>query len=340
MASPDSVLPAWFADLLGLQAVPAEGDAISIDGQDLVLSGGILRCRTAFSPAQAQTEETFGFKWNKRATFEGGVANRMRHWLIEKYGDVCNADWFKAYGPSPVVLDAGCGAALSALELFAPAINQIRYIGVDISNAVDVARARFLERGAKAGFIQSDLQEMPLGDEVADIIFSEGVLHHTDDTRTALTAVLRHLKRGGRILFYVYRRKGPIREFTDDYIRKALQGMKPDDAWQALIPLTKLGAALGELDIEIDVPEDIALLGIPAGQISLQRLFYWHVLKAFYRPDLTFDEMQHINFDWYAPKNAHRHTPEEVRRWCHDLGLVIEHERIEMAGISVIARKD
>ena len=30
----------------------------------------------------------------------------------------------------------------------------------------------------------------------------------------------RHLKPGGRILFYVYRKKGPIREFTDDYVRE------------------------------------------------------------------------------------------------------------------------
>ncbi|TFH41107.1 MAG: class I SAM-dependent methyltransferase [Lysobacterales bacterium] len=292
------------------------------------------------STAQTQTEETFGFKWNKRDTFENGLAKHMRHWLIEKYGEVCDSDWFKAYGPSPVVLDAGCGAALSALELFAPLINRIRYIGVDVSNAVDVARARFLERGAEAGFIQSDLQQMPLGEEVADIIFSEGVLHHTDNTRAALAALLPHLKRGGRILFYVYRQKGPIREFTDDYIREALQGMRPDQAWQALIPLTKMGVALGDLDIEIDVPEDIALLDIPAGPVSIQRLFNWHVFKAFYGPDLTFNEMQHINFDWYAPKNAHRQSPEEVRRWCDDLGLVIEHEKIEMAGITIVARKN
>jgi len=36
----------------------------------------------------------------------------------------------------------------------------------------------------------------------------------------------------------------------------------------------------------------------PGRRTSVQRLFYWHVAKAFYRPDLTFDEMNHINFDW------------------------------------------
>ncbi len=41
---------------------------------------------------------------------------------------------------------------------------------------------------------------------------------------------------------------------------------------------------LGELNLEIDVPEAIDVLEIPAGPIDLQRLFYWHVCKMFYRP--------------------------------------------------------
>ena len=115
--------------------------------------------------------------------------------------------------------------------------------------------------------------------------------------------------------------------------------MPPEEAWRAMEPLTSLGVALGELDAELDVPEPIELLGIPAGRISVQRLFYWHVAKAFYRPDLTFDEMNHINFDWYVPTNAHRQSPEEVRAWCTAAGLTIEREVVEDAGITVIARK-
>ena len=140
-------------------------------------------------------------------------------------------------------------------------------------------------------------------------------------------------------MFYVYRTKGPVREFTDDYIRDKLQSMTPEQGWAAMIPLTKLGKALGELDIEIDIPERIDLLGVPAGRINIQRFFYWHVLKSFYRPEMSLDEMNHLNFDWYAPKNAHRQTPQEVRQWCGDLGLSIEHESVEEAGITMIARK-
>ena len=48
--------------------------------------------------------------------------------------------------------------------------------------------------------------------------------------------------------------------------------------------------------------------------------------------------MNHLNFD-LAPKNAHRHTVEEVRLWCERLSLAIEHEHVQQAGITIIARK-
>ena len=91
------------------------------------------------------------------------------------------------------------------LALFEPVLDRIRYVGVDVSTAVDVAARRFAERGVSAAFLQADLTQLPLPPESFDLIFSEGVLHHTDDTRAALTAVVQHLKPGGRILFYVYR---------------------------------------------------------------------------------------------------------------------------------------
>jgi len=332
------IAPDWFWSLLGIEPL-AEGKSIIVGDRSLTMAGGVLRSEESVSGAQAQTQEAFGFKWAKRDTFEGEVVRNMRRWLVEKYGDIPNAPWLAEHGPHPVVLDAGCGAAMSGIALFEPILHRVRYLGVDVSTAVDVARARFTERNLSAGFIQSDLQQIPLPHGSVDLIFSEGVLHHTDDTRTALEAVLRYLKVGGRALFYVYRKKGPVREFTDDSIREKLQAMTPDEGWAAMMPLTRLGKLLGELNIEIDIPEAVDVLEIPAGRINLQRLFYWHMFKCYYRPEMTLDEMNHINFDWYAPKNAHRQTPEEVRSWCAEFNLEIEHEVIEDAGVTIIARK-
>ncbi len=339
-ASERHTLPPWLLDLLGLQDRPAEGEQVRIRGRAFVNQDGILRQQALASESQQQTGSAFGFKWHKRDTFDSPASlARMRQWLLERYGDPADMTWFTQREDRPLVLDAGCGASMSGLEYWGPYLDRIRYVGVDISHAVDAARDRFAVRGFTAGFLQADITDLPLPPASVDVIFSEGVLHHTDSTERAIRALAPLLKPDARFMFYVYRRKGPLREFTDDYIRARFQAMTPEQAWKAMEPLTRLGIALGELNTEIEIPEPIELLGIPAGRINVQRLFYWHVAKAFYSPQLTFDEMNHINFDWYAPANAHRQTPEEVRVWCEQAGLAIEREVIEEAGITVIARR-
>ena len=152
---------------------------------------------------------------------------------------------------------------------------------MDISNAVEVGRTRFREAGYPADFLQADLLDMPVPDGSVDMIFSEGVLHHTDSTEKAIKALAAKLKRGGRFLFYVYAKKAVIREFTDDFIRGELSSLSDAEAWKALEPLTKLGIELGRLQVDIDVPEDIPYLGIKAGKLDIQRFFYWNICKAF-----------------------------------------------------------
>jgi SAM-dependent methyltransferase len=294
------------------------------------------------SDSQLETSRAFGYKWHRRESYDTPAMGEFtRDWLLDKYcdGDASRlADWLGESGS--MILDAGCGAGLSAIALFGDLLRSHRYVGVDISSAVDVARQRFAERGYSGEFHQANLFDMPVEDASADLAFSEGVLHHTDDTGKAVAAVAAKVRPGGRFLFYVYARKGPIREFTDDYVCEQLRGMDDDDAWEALRPLTRLGIALGELDVELDIPEDIPFLGIRRGKVDLQRFFYYSVLKAYYRPDFGFDEMHHINFDWFRPMNRHRHTEEEVRHFCADAGLSVERLHAEPSGFSVVAVRD
>jgi SAM-dependent methyltransferase len=339
-ASPDAAAPPeWLTALLGVSSL-AEGASFETGGRTFVVRGGIPRSQTARSAQQDHTSATFGFKWNRRESFDSAASRaRMREWLVQRYGDVARASWICEHGDRPLLLDAGCGAAWSSLELFGPVLPRVRYLGVDLSDAVEMARERFDERGLQGCFMQADLNELPLLPGSVDLIFAEGVLHHMPSTEKALKLLALLLKPRGRFLFYVYRRKGPLREFTDDYVRAQLQQLSPTDAWRALEPLTRLGVALGELDEEIDIAEPIEVLGIPAGRLTIQRLFYWHVAKTFYRPDLTFEEMHHINFDWYTPVHAHRQSPDDVRRWCAEACLSIEREVVEDAGITVVARR-
>jgi hypothetical protein len=147
------------------------------------------------------------------------------------------------------------------------------------------------------------------------------------------------LKPGGQILFYVYRKKSPVREFTDDHIRNLLSSLPPEDAWERLKPLTKLGQALADLKAEVEVEEDIPYLGILAGRYDLQRLIYWHFAKLFWNDTFSFEQNHHINFDWYHPSYAHRHTEAEIRNWCHEANLSIIHFNTQESGFTVRAIK-
>ncbi len=270
--APSGAAEIWLAQLLGAE-LPAEGGTVTLRGRPFSMRGGILRAQDVLSAAQNQTKEAFTFKWQKRDTFDGDTMKFFQPWLSAKYGAVAQADWLFATSDEPILLDAGCGASLSALGLFGPVLDRVRYLGVDVSAAVDVAKVRFAERGLSGGFMQADLNCLPLADSAVDLIFSEGVMHHTDSTLDALAALARHLKKGGRFLFYVYRLKGPIREFTDDYVRGKMQQMSPEQGWEAMKPLSRLGKVLGDLDIEIDIPQAVDLLDIPAGRNQPAAIF-------------------------------------------------------------------
>ena len=121
--------------------------------------------------------------------------------------------------------------------LFGERLREHDFIGVDISNSVDVAKERFREKQIPGQFIQSDLNSVPLEDGSIDLIFSESVLHHTDSVEAAIFNLSKLLKKGGKFMFYVYIKKAPIREYTDDFIREYISEMDNAESWEALKPL-------------------------------------------------------------------------------------------------------
>ena len=143
----------------------------------------------------------------------------------------------------------GADQRIQHYYFFDEKLREHSYIGVDISTAVEIAKKRFKERCIPGQFIQRSVTDFEdkIEDKSVDIIFSEGVLHHTDNTCDALCYLSRKLKDNGLFMFYVYKKKAPIREYSDDFIREAIQEMSDDDANKALMPLTKLGKVLGDL---------------------------------------------------------------------------------------------
>jgi arsenite methyltransferase len=320
----------------------AEGILRAPEGRSYKVTKGIPRFVITEDADQRQTEDSFSFKWQQRNTYNSPqIRASARRWLVQRYGFQNAAEMESFFSSRRRILDGGCGSAFSSSLWMSPAWNResdAEWFGVDISTAIDVAQ-ELLGSIAGTHFIQADILQLPFRAGSFDTIFSEGVLHHTPSTELALKSLVSVLELGGEILFYVYRRKGPVREFTDDYIRDVVSSLKPDEAWAMLRPLTKLGQSLAELKAEVEVPEDIPYLGIKAGRYDVQRLIYWNFAKLFWNEAFAFEENNHINFDWYHPRYAHRQTEDEVRRWCAECGLSIIHFDVQESGFTVRAIK-
>lgn len=316
-----------------------EGVLRSPEGRSYTITNGIPRFVLTEDNDQKQTGSSFGFKWQQRHTYESPqMRSTTQQWLVQRYGFKSVDEMRGFFGSRRRILDAGCGSGFSTSLWMNPSWEGSAWIGVDISTAIDVAQERlgFIDN---THFIQADILQLPFLENTFDTIFSEGVLHHTPSTELALKSVLRVLEAGGEILFYVYRKKGPIREFSDDYIRDIVSSLDPQEAWAVLRPLTRLGQALAELHAEIQVPEDIPYLGIKAGRYDVQRLIYWHFAKLYWNEAFSFEENNHVNFDWYHPRYAHRHTEAEIRRWCDEASLSIIHFDAQESGFTVRAVK-
>jgi SAM-dependent methyltransferase len=320
-----------------------EGVLSSDSGNSYRVTHGIPRFVENRDAGQAQTMDSFGYKWQRLDSYaSASIRANSTRWLLERYGFRDVADMQRFFAARGSVLDAGCGGGYSSSQWLAPDWQQggdAQWIGADISSAIDVARGR-LGQIPGTHFLQADLMQLPFAAGSFGAIFSEGVLHHTPSTRAALLALAPLLARGGQLLFYVYKRKGPIREFTDDYVRNVIAELPPDRAWEALRPLTRLGEALASLKVEVDVPEDIPYLGIRAGRQDVQRLIYWSIAKLYWNDGLSFEENHHVNFDWYHPRYAHRQSEEEVRSWCAEAGLSIVRFDVQESGFTVRADRN
>ena len=77
---------------------------------------------------------------------------------------------------------------------------------VDITQVrADATAAKFKTLGADdCVAMQGDAEDLPFEDNTFDIVYSNGVLHHTTSTETALDEVFRVLKPGGRAVILLY----------------------------------------------------------------------------------------------------------------------------------------
>jgi ubiquinone/menaquinone biosynthesis C-methylase UbiE len=100
------------------------------------------------------------------------------------------------------LLEIGCGMGTDLLQF---ARGRARCTGIDLTpRSVEITRHRFALYGLPGDFVLSDAEHLPFNDESFDVVYSNGVLHHTPDTAGAVREVHRVLRAGGtaRVMLY------------------------------------------------------------------------------------------------------------------------------------------
>lgn len=324
---------------LTLEVVEQHGDEVlsgylkdSVGNQFPIVEGVPLFAEVAGA------DETFNFKWRLIGNSYGHEERTRvsrQNWYLERFGFVTRENLLRFLRKKELILDAGTGSGVDAAMFME---SEKTVVAVDLSQQAALATYRHLGHHPNVHVVQADLQHLPFPGGMFDYISSDQVLHHTPDTARSFAAVVRHLRPGGEMAIYVYNRKSPIREFTDDYVRGYTTQMTAQECYDFCRAITELGKALSDLKTEIVIPSDIPLLGIQAGSQDIQRFFYWKVMKCFWNDEYDFITNTVVNFDWYHPKYAWRHTPEEVRTWFEQHGLELQLLNEVPSGISALGR--
>jgi len=152
-----------------------------------------------FPPANLDraTVAGFGREWSHFTQAELGQHEREA--ILADYFAVF--PWERLPPGGGIGADIGCGSGRWA-SLIAPRAAHLHL--VDASHeALQVARAN-LSGVSNVSFHRASVEDLPFPDASLDFAYSLGVFHHVPDTRAAILAVARKLKRGAPLLLYLY----------------------------------------------------------------------------------------------------------------------------------------
>jgi SAM-dependent methyltransferase/uncharacterized protein YbaR (Trm112 family) len=240
---------------------------------------------------------SFSYEWNRWSRVQLDTANGTRE----------SEETFRqktGFGPRDLagrlVLDVGCGAGrfLDVASRWGA-----RVVGVDLSFAVEAARANLANRPG-ADVVQADVFNLPFRPGSFDVIFSIGVLHHTRDTRAAFLELPPLLREGGDVAVWLYHYTDRLYCLASDVWRTLLRPL-PNRALYAWCWL--LVTSLSELyrrPLLARRPWSHLRRVLP---INTHPAFDWRVLDT---------------FDWYSPRYQDKAcSAPRVVSWFREAGL-------------------
>lgn len=272
-----------------------------------------------------RTREGFAWEWLR---YPGPIPEDESNFLEEtqiRKGD------FKG----KLVMDAGCGMgrySRIALSLGA------EVVAFDLS---DAALRLWREMGDHPNLhvVQGNLHHPPFKKQVFDIIYSQGVIHHTPDTHRAFREIARLIKPKGLLSVWVYGKAGRLKDFATNPIRKGREWIERNRKLAWMIVGTRHCVSDLLRLVTVRLPMRLTY-GLCYPITALGKIPGLKYLTFSVHPDFKVRLIE--NFDWLSPPYQFHHTKEELETWSREEGFsvlsVLPHGLVPKPGI--LARKD
>ncbi len=196
------------------------------------------------------------------------------------------------------VLDVGSGPCRVA-RLVRSATGR-RAISIDLS--LETLRAARVANPDP--MVNGDNQRLPLASDCADLVISNGVIHHTPDARRCFLELARITRPGGTLVVSVYNRHCwyyPVYTYAGAVVRAARRAIGDRGLRWTFFPIFHVGSVL--------------LLSAAT--------------RRLYR--LPLDSSWNLFHDQLTTPQCTFHTFEELRAWAAEAGLTCVEERTEAA---------
>ncbi|MBI1923522.1 methyltransferase domain-containing protein [Candidatus Poribacteria bacterium] len=197
-----------------------------------------------------------------------------------------------------IFLEIGCGLGITTY--LAHKNYKADAVGLDLSFAV-IRASEHYKMNPFVHFVQASAFHLPFKKEIADIVYSHGVLHHTYSTYEAFKAIAPHCRPGGVLYIWVYgtgSKKGSLLRRIA-YLAETIT--RPIFSRHVLSPFATM-----------------FLTFVACGYMVVNA---FHCFRNPYEQRYNFQRALHAARDRFTPLYAHRQDFQEVLEWFQETGF-------------------
>lgn len=279
---------------------------------------GVPRMNAAMKGLE-NVARTFGYEWRnfhegefEEDTVFGRTPEQDWQYFLEGLG----LDESELRGKS--VLDAGCGSGRLTRQIAEHGAGIV--IGVDMNDAVEHVY-RSTRDVENVHIVQGNIMRLPLKRHVFDLVWSNGVIHHTPDAAACHRALSRVVKQGGKLYVWVYARRFSPFKLAKDLADVVRLSKLPEPALLALCRVLAYPS--------------LALLSLYRGVVHLPFVSRTSRIEWTSRRR-TVQELRLTWFDTLSPQYDTTHSETEVVDWFRSAGFhdiaAIEEPKVGVRG--------